>query len=110
MLSVAAARLTAKNITRSFHASRTVASNIAPFKYQEVFDLAPDLTTEYRKLEGSEKLVSEVKAGDMSFLKVEPEALRMLSAQAMRGKRGSLSEVDEARFSSRKRDCEMYGW
>jgi hypothetical protein len=80
--SVAAARLTAKNITRSFHASRTVASNIAPFKYQEVFDLAPDLTTE-----GSEKLVSEVNA----FLKVELEALRTLSAQAMRGKRCSIS-------------------
>ena len=74
--------------TRAFHVSRSVASNVAPFKYQELFDLAPDLTTEYRKLEGSEKFVSEVNAGGMKFLKVEPEALRTLSAAAMRGKRG----------------------
>lgn len=53
------------------------------FNYQELFDLAPDITTEYKKLENSEKYVSEMETGGMKFLKVEPEALRMLSAQAM---------------------------
>ncbi|KAJ1433997.1 fumarate hydratase-domain-containing protein [Ochromonadaceae sp. CCMP2298] len=51
------------------------------FHYQELFDLAPDTTTKYRKL--TDKHVSTVEAGGLKFLKVEPEALRLLSAQAM---------------------------
>jgi fumarate hydratase class I len=52
-----------------------------PFAYQERFALAPDETTPYKKLTGAH--VSTVEANGMKFLKVEPEALRILSAQAM---------------------------
>lgn len=52
-----------------------------PFQYQELFDLAPDKTTVYRKL--TDKHVSTVEFSGTKFLKVEPEALRLLSAQAM---------------------------
>ena len=52
-----------------------------PFQYQELFDLAPDKTTQYKKL--TDKHVSTIDVNGTKFLKVEPEALRVLSAQAM---------------------------
>ena len=51
------------------------------FQYQELFDLAPDEKTPYKKLTGDH--VSTIEVNGMKFLKVEPEALRILSAQAM---------------------------
>lgn len=56
-------------------------SGVAPFHYQELFDLAPDTTTKYKKL--TSDYVSTIDLGGTKFLKVEPEALRLLSAQAM---------------------------
>jgi fumarate hydratase class I len=53
------------------------------FEYQEMFDLAPDTDTPYRKLTGDH--VSTFEANGIKFLKVEPEALRLLSAAAMVG-------------------------
>lgn len=52
-----------------------------PFQYQELFDLSPDKTTPYKKL--TDKHVSTIDVNGMKFLKVEPEAIRILSAQAM---------------------------
>lgn len=51
------------------------------FFYQELFDLAPDTTTKYRKLTGD--YVKTVEFDGTSFLKVDPRALQLLSAQAM---------------------------
>lgn len=51
------------------------------FVYQELFDLAADTETPYRKLTGD--YVSTFEANGIKFLKVEPEALRLLSAEAM---------------------------
>jgi fumarate hydratase class I len=56
-------------------------SSVPGFHYQELFDLSPDKTTEYVKITGNH--VSEVNLGGTKFLKVEPEALRLLSARAM---------------------------
>lgn len=64
--------------TRRFLSTPAAAT---PFKYQELFDLAPDKTTEYVKLTSNH--VSTVNLGGTSFLKVEPEALRLLSSVAM---------------------------
>jgi hypothetical protein len=44
---------------------------------------APDTTTKYKKLANASKHVSVQKLGAHTFLKVESEALRILSAQAM---------------------------
>lgn len=51
------------------------------FHYQELFDLAPDKKTEYVKL--TDKYVSTSELGGIKFLKVQPEAIRLLSARAM---------------------------
>jgi fumarate hydratase class I len=56
------------------------AMSTVPFHYQELFDLAPDKETKYRKL--TDKHVSTLDVNGMQFLKVEPEAIRVLSAQA----------------------------
>eukprot|EP00607_Mallomonas_marina_P005072 CAMPEP_0182429030 /NCGR_PEP_ID=MMETSP1167-20130531/25462_1 /TAXON_ID=2988 /ORGANISM="Mallomonas Sp, Strain CCMP3275" /LENGTH=515 /DNA_ID=CAMNT_0024612327 /DNA_START=112 /DNA_END=1656 /DNA_ORIENTATION=+ len=56
-------------------------SVLPSFNYQELFDLSEDKTP-YRKL--TSDYVSTIKLGDVSFLKVEPEALTILSGQAMR--------------------------
>jgi len=52
-----------------------------PFHYQELFDLAPDKSTPYRKL--TSDYVSTFNVNGQEFLKVEPEALRLLASQAM---------------------------
>ena len=52
------------------------------FHYQEIFELSDD-GTPYRELE-SEGLVSVETLGDTEILRVQPEALRMLAAEAMR--------------------------
>jgi fumarate hydratase class I len=51
--------------------------------YQDPFPLGAD-TTEYRKLEGSEKYVSVAPFADTDVLRVEPEALEVLAHEAMR--------------------------
>ncbi len=53
---------------------------MAAFKFQEMFELGPD-TTEYRKLTSDH--VSTVKFEGRSVLKVEPEALTLIAAEAM---------------------------
>lgn len=57
-------------------------SSVAPFEYQPLFDLGPDTTTKYRKI--TSDYVSKVELGGKTFLKVEPEGLRKLSAEAMK--------------------------
>ena len=54
-----------------------------PFVYQKLFDLAPDTTTEYMLLKSGPEYVKTVEVGGQSFLRVEPEALRLLTATAM---------------------------
>jgi len=53
------------------------------FRFQEIFELAP-VETPYRALEGGEDLVSVEKLGDREVLVVQPEALRMIAAAAIR--------------------------
>jgi fumarate hydratase class I len=53
---------------------------MATFKFQEMFELGPD-TTEYRKLTSDH--VSTVKFEGRDVLKVEPEALTLIAAEAM---------------------------
>ena len=53
------------------------------FKYQDPMPLGPD-PTKYYKVEGSEKYVSEVEFDGKKVLKVDPEALEILSNTAMR--------------------------
>jgi fumarate hydratase class I len=52
------------------------------FRFQELFELAPD-ATEYRRI-GDASLVSVEKLAGRELLRVAPEALRALAAQAMR--------------------------
>jgi fumarate hydratase class I len=52
------------------------------FRFQEIFELAPD-TTPYRPL-GDGGLVSVEKLGGREILRVAPEALRLLAAEAIR--------------------------
>lgn len=61
-------------------AARSASSAAPPFHYQPLFELSED-KTEYRKLTSDH--VEVVRLGDKEFLKIEPEALRLLSAQAM---------------------------
>lgn len=72
-------RTVLKSSARAFQCTRL--STTTPFVYQELFDLAPDVTTKYKKLTSDH--VSTVNMNGIEFLKVEPEALRVLSAQAM---------------------------
>ncbi|MCF6179071.1 MAG: fumarate hydratase [Geopsychrobacter sp.] len=53
------------------------------FFYQDPFPLAKD-TTSYYKIEGSEKFVSVVEFDGKEVLKIDPEALSVLSNTAMR--------------------------
>ena len=73
------ARKTAKVGNVGVLSHRTLSSTPG-FVYQELFDLSPDKTTPYRKL--TDKHVSTIDVNGTKFLKVEPEALRLLSAQA----------------------------
>lgn len=68
-------------VRRSIHLRKSHAANFSTFHYQELFDLAPDEKTVYKKLTGNH--VSTIDANGMKFLKVEPEALRLITAQAM---------------------------
>ena len=67
--------------SRPARVGRQIASRLSTFTYQELFDLAPDEKTVYKKLTGDH--VSTIEANGIKFLKVEPEALRILTAQAM---------------------------
>ncbi|MFW5950669.1 MAG: fumarate hydratase [Gemmatimonadota bacterium] len=53
------------------------------FFYQDPFPTGED-TTEYRRLEGSEKYVRVERFGDEDVLRVDPEALEVLAREAMR--------------------------
>ena len=53
------------------------------FVYQDPFPLGPD-STQYRRLEGSEKYVSVEQFAGEEVLKVAPEALKVLANAAMR--------------------------
>ncbi|WP_420638328.1 fumarate hydratase [Candidatus Poriferisocius sp.] len=55
---------------------------MADFAYTELLPTAPDTTTQYRLL--TTDFVSTVTLGDRQFLQVDPEALRLLTAEAMR--------------------------
>jgi fumarate hydratase class I len=63
------------------HAAAFATQAAPPFHYQELFDLAPDEATPYRKL--TSDYVSTFNVNGQEFLKVEPEALRLLASQAM---------------------------
>ncbi len=52
------------------------------FRFQELFELAPDKTA-YRRI-GDASLVGTEKLGGREILRVAPEALRLLAAEAMR--------------------------
>ncbi|MCY3967136.1 MAG: fumarate hydratase [bacterium] len=55
---------------------------MADFAYTELLPKGPDTTTEYRLL--TSDYVSVVELGNRQFLQVHPEALRLLTAEAMR--------------------------
>ena len=55
---------------------------MAEFAYSELLPKGPDTTTEYRLL--TTDYVSTVTLGDRQFLQVDPEALRLLTSEAMR--------------------------
>jgi fumarate hydratase class I len=61
---------------------RSLSTKVAPFVYKPLFDSSPDITTQYRKI--TSDYVSTVDLGGQKFLKVEPEGLRLLSAEAMK--------------------------
>ena len=53
------------------------------FHYQDPFPLGPD-TTQYRKIEGSEKYTELDSFNGQEILKIDPQALTLLANQAMR--------------------------
>ena len=55
---------------------------MAEFAYSELLPKGPDTTTQYRLL--TTDYVSAVTLGDRQFLQVDPEALRLLTSEAMR--------------------------
>jgi fumarate hydratase class I len=55
---------------------------MAEFRFQEIFELAPD-ETEYRRV-GDAGLVAVEKLGGRELLRVEPEALRLVASEAVR--------------------------
>ncbi len=55
---------------------------MADFAYSELLPKGPDTTTEYRLL--TTDYVSTISLGDRQFLQVDPEALRLLTSEAMR--------------------------
>jgi fumarate hydratase class I len=75
-------RRSANNATKNLVNTRSL-STLPPFKYQELFDLGPDETTQYKKLDKASSFVSTIELGGKKFLDVRPEALRILTAQAM---------------------------
>jgi fumarate hydratase class I len=77
-----------KRAVSSAHAqSRALSSTPAsatPFVYQSLFESASKDATEYRRLDKASEHVRTVSLGNgKTFLDVQPEALRQLSAQAM---------------------------
>jgi len=62
------------------------SSSFPAFNYADIFasDPAHPKETEYRLLEGSESLVSTVEVGGRKILHIDPEALRLVAATAMR--------------------------
>lgn len=72
---------TLKNLNR-FNPLRTLSTNNAPpFHYQPLFDLG-ESDTEYRLI--SKDYVSKVNLNGEEFLKIEPEAFKLLSKEAFR--------------------------
>lgn len=58
-------------------------STSPPFHYQPLFDLSPDTTTEYRRLDNASNYIKSVDLNGTKILQVDPTALRLLSSQAM---------------------------
>lgn len=89
MLSTRSLCTRALRTVRNFTTSNPIRAAVAPpgFHYEPLFDLKANegaVTTEYRKLFDG-KFVSTVKGPDgKEFLKVDPEGLRQLSAEAMK--------------------------
>jgi len=71
-----------KSLTSSLSSSLS-SSSAPPFVYQELFQLDTDKTTEYKKLDEASKYVSIVNVNGKEYLNVKPQALSILSAQAM---------------------------
>ena len=55
-----------------------------PFVYQDMFEHENPVETPYYRLDDASQYVSTINLGGQEFLKVEPEALRILAATAMR--------------------------
>lgn len=68
---------------RSSLAKGFASKKVAPpaFHFEELIQLSPDTTTKFKKI--SSDHVSTIEVDGNKFLKVEPEALRLLSSQAM---------------------------
>lgn len=66
-----------------FSTIKKSSPTITPFHYQELFDLSEDKTTEYRKLADASKYIATKDINNVKYLHIEPDALRILSAQAM---------------------------
>ena len=81
MFALRSARMQSRCCFRACHASFSPIKKAAEFVYQPLFDLAPDTTTEYRLL--TKDHVRTVSVDGEILLKVEPEGLRRLTAQAM---------------------------
>lgn len=71
-----------KIVSKPARLVKCCTASFSTFQYQKLFDLAPDTVTEYKKL--TSEHVSTIDVNGFKFLKVEPEALRIITAQAMR--------------------------
>jgi fumarate hydratase, class I len=65
------------------HAAAVAETDAPEFVYQEPFPLSPD-TTDYRRIEGSERYVRVDRFAGAHVLRVDPEALTILAREAMR--------------------------
>jgi fumarate hydratase class I len=78
---LAAGPRTMLGVRHSLKPFSTAAASTTPFVYQSLFEEATKDTTEYRKL--SSDHVQPFNVNGKQFLEVAPEALRLLSSQAM---------------------------
>lgn len=69
-------------IVRRVNLVRQFSTKEKEFFYQELFDLAPDKETKYRKLTGDH--VKSTTVNGRTFLEIDPAGLRLLSSTAMR--------------------------
>ena len=77
-------RTSLRNILNKVVSSSTSSSRLSsnkPFYYQELFEHAKPLNTPFKKL--TSDYVSTIEVNNKKILQVEPEALTMLTEQAM---------------------------